>query len=197
MRQKLFSAIVFTALLGACTLEPPLLNSERILERYGSFGIAVAPRNSDVRRSNLYSGEGNERICRTYAVVQFSDAAASRVGEAHTRILDGESIGTTLKAAGWQVHKLGSHIGNLSLVDPEHTIAALMRLQESSELAMHAYQLHLQKNSQSIYYATIIEVHHPDFLSESDLRRLYGASLAPRLTADEIEALEYLVLDSG
>ena len=45
-----------------------LLNSERIAQRFGSYGIEVLESDGRVRVSNLYSNEQGGRICRTFAV---------------------------------------------------------------------------------------------------------------------------------
>ena len=74
--------------------------------------------------------------------------------------------------------------------DLQHPIARLMRLKHGAALAVHVYRMTLEKNDQSIQYATIIEAHHPDYLTEAALRDLYAidkeqqfssANLAPLL----------------
>ena len=47
----------------------PLLNSERIERKFGSYGIDVLRNDDAVRMSNLYSLRDGEKICRTFAVV--------------------------------------------------------------------------------------------------------------------------------
>ena len=64
---------VIAAALDACTHESERLNSERIAERFGSYGIEVISSGPGLRRSNLYSSEDEVRTCRTYAVVRFVD----------------------------------------------------------------------------------------------------------------------------
>ena len=123
MRSSRVSPVVIAAALSACALEPESLNSERIEDRFGSYGIEVLSHESGIRRSSLYSVDGNTRICRTYAVVRFVDESTPRVAEAHADILAGRSIGATFKSTGWHIGKVTLHVGRISLDGSEHAIA--------------------------------------------------------------------------
>lgn len=190
------SPIVVVAALSACAFEPEALNSERIEERFGSYGIEVLSHAAGVRRSSLHSLEGEQKICRTYAVVQFEDESTPRVAEAHANILAGESIGSTFKSSGWQIKKLTLHIGKLPSVAPSQPIGELMQLESISDLGFHAYRLILEKDKQSIDYATIVETHHPDYLSVAELNTLYGDDVESRLEEKDVSDLFALILDS-
>ena len=50
---------------------------------------------------------------------------------------------------------------------------SLMMLNTDLLLAAHAYELHIEKSDTSIHYATIIELHHPDYLNVEELRKFY------------------------
>ena len=195
MRTTQISPIVIAAALSACAQEPETLNSERIAQRFGSYGIEILSYEAGVRRSNLYSVHDDTRVCRTYAVVRFSDTSAASVAEAHADVVAGQSIGATFKSNGWQINKVTIHIGGLTLSDTSHTIGKLMRLEQPTELAVHAYQFVLQKDQNEINYATIVETHHPDYLSVEDLQGLYGESLEADLSDDEIRNLSTLIMD--
>ena len=160
--------VVATSALGACALESEILNSERIGERFGSYGIEILEHDATVRRSSLFSIEDGARICRTYAVVQFVAHESPEIAAAHQRIIAGESIGATLKSGGWELRKETLHIGSLPLSDNGHRIAALMRLDAPGSLGLHAYRLILDKDSRSLHYATIVETHHPDYLTSDE-----------------------------
>jgi len=188
---------VLAAALGACAVQPGLLNSDRIEQRFGSYGIEVIEQNSSVRRSNLYTTEGTVRTCRTYAVVKFVDSTLTDITTAHQVVLAGESIGTTFSTAGWHIEKETLYIGEVRIDDPQQPIAQLMRLDTPANLGVHAYRLMLEKESRSIHYATIIETHHPDYLVETDLLELYPADTNLQPTTNEIAALKQLVLDSN
>jgi hypothetical protein len=195
MRSNRVSPVVIAAALSACALEPESLNSERIEERFGSYGIEVLSHESGVRRSSLYSIDGDSKICRTYAVVRFIDESTPRVAAAHADILAGHSIGATFKSTGWQIGKVTLHVGSISLDGSDHVISDLMHIDGPTELSVHAYQLVLEKDSQTIDYATIVETHHPDYMSLPELEELYGDGIDVDLTDEELRKLSTLIRD--
>ena len=195
MRHNPIPSIVLAAALGACNAQPELLNSERIQQRFGSYGIEVLQQDDRMRRSNLYSIENGSRVCRTYAVVEFVDPVDPELATTHRAVVDGESIGTSFRAAGWRIGKETIHVGSMRLPRPQHAVANLMDLDDAAELGVHAYRLVLRKGSQTVHYATIIESHHPLYLSEIDLSQLYADEIAGHLEPAEIEALVQLVLN--
>ncbi len=70
-----------------------------------------------------------------------------------------------------------------------------MHLDESTELGVHAYRLVLNKDDQTIEYATIAETHHPNYLTVQELRNLYGENSLPTLDENEIRNLSTLIMD--
>ena len=56
-------------------------------------------------------------------------------------------------------------------------IGRLMRVNLPQRLAADVYFFVVSKNGRSYTYATIIEIHHPDYLSAADLKRIYGEIL--------------------
>ena len=195
MHPNRVTPVVIAAALSACALEPELLNSERIEQRFGSYGIEVISHEAGVRRSNLYSLDGADPICRTYAVVRFVDESTPRVAEAHAGVLAGQSIGSMFKASGWTIAKVTLHVGSLTLSDPDHDIGRLMHLQQAAELGVHAYQLVLEKDGRTIDYATIVETHHPAYLSTTELKELYAESIKSDLDDQEIRKISTLIMD--
>jgi hypothetical protein len=196
MHSNRISPVVIAAALSACALEPESLNSERMTERFGSCGIDILDYESGVRRSSLYSLAGDTRICRTYAVVVFAHQVSPCVSMAHADILAGESIGATFKSNGWKVRKTTLDVGTLLLDATRHPVGQLMQLAEPAELAMHAYELRIEQDPESIHYATIVEVHHPDYLSPVELHSLYDNGMQDPANKREIVKLQQLVLDS-
>ena len=84
------------------------------------------------------------------------------------------------------------HIGTLDLPATGNSIADLMRVQGPRELALHVYQLLLVRDSEVFEYATIMETHHPDYLSTGDLYELYEydtTNALPQRNADELSGL--------
>ena len=173
MRQQPVSPVILAAALSACAHHPELLNSDSIDKQFGNYQIVVLGQKAGVRRSSLNSTADGVATCRTYAVVQFADADIAEIEEPHQDVLAGQSIGTTFRESGWNIRKDTLHIGTLAMTDLQHPIARLMRLKHGADLAMHVYRMTLEKDDRSIQYATIIETHHPDYLTEAALRDLY------------------------
>lgn len=186
--------VVLAAVLSACATEPVLLNSERIQRKFGSYGIDVLASEAGLRRSSLYSRDGGIQTCRTYAVVRFADQLDERYGKEHAEVLSGNSIGATFRSHGWNLHKQTMHIGSLELPDEQHSIATLMHVDGPRAIALHVYQLLLVRDEQVFDYAMIMEVHHPDYLSTTDLHALYEYDTTNAISPDEADQLAALVL---
>lgn len=187
---------VIAVALEACSNQPELLNSERIEKNFGNCEIEILESNDAFRRTNLYSVAAGERICRTYAVTQFLEQDAGHTDEGHAEVISGGSIGATFKAHGWQIYKQTLHVGNLTVASSAAHIAQLMRLASLQTLAMHVYRLLLEKDGQSVEYARIVEVHHPEYLAEAALRELFDVSESTFLSQDQLSALVSLVTAS-
>jgi len=196
MSPTTFPPAVLAAILSACATEPVLLNSQRIEQRFGSYGIAVLASEAGLRRSSLYSLGNGEPTCRTYAVVRFADQLDDRYREEHTKVLAGNSIGAIFRSQGWNLHKQTLHIGSLALPRENTSIGELMRITGPQGLALHIYQLLLVRQEQVLDYATILESHHPDYLTEDDLRDLYEYDTETALQDVAVAGLKALVLDS-
>lgn len=194
MQTSTLPPAVLAEMHSACEAEPALLNSERIERQFGSCGIAVLRSEAGLRRSSVYSVHGDAQICRTYAIVQFSEQPEESYREEHAKILAGNSIGAVFRSHGWDVHKQTLYVGRLPLPDRRAAICQLMQLGETSELALHIYQLLLVRETQVFEYATIIEAHHPDYLSESALHNLYEYDEATALSSAAVAELAALVL---
>ena len=194
MHRNPFHPVFIAAALSACAAQPELLNSDRIKERFGSYGINVLAADGNVRRSSLYSTDNGERTSRTYAVVRFVGSNVTDISATHQKVVAGSSIGSTFRTDGWDVVKRTVYIGEIAMQDLAHPVAQRMRLGEPGNLALHAYQLHIEKNSISLHYATIIEIHHPDYLSQDELLEIYPLPDGEPLSDDDVAALVALVL---
>ncbi len=62
---------------------------------------------------------------------------------------------------------------------------------------MHVYRLLLRKSDQAIEYATLIELHHPDYLGVSDLLNLYSIDASRSLQPQQLEAMRLLGLNAA
>ena len=150
----------------------PLLNSERIAMEFGSYGIDVLESDARVRVSNLYSVHQGTKICRTFAVVQFPGLIKNAYSVEHEAIFSGQSIGAVFAQHGWTIEKINRYFGVLHSTD---RVAGLMGEIAPQPLAVHLYDFKVSKPGTSLIYASIAEVHHPDYLSVADLQRIYGA----------------------
>lgn len=194
MRQQPVSPVILAAALSACAHHPELLNSDAIENQFGNYQIVVLGQNAGVRRSSLNSVADGVSTCRTYAVVQFVDADIAEIEEPHQDVLAGQSIGTTFRESGWNIRKDTLHIGTLAMTDLQHPIARLMRLKHGDDLAVHVYRMTLQKDDRSIQYATIIETHHPDYLTEAAARALYTIDKEQKFSSANLAPLLALIM---
>ena len=192
-RSRKLTPAVLAAALGASATETVLLNSERIEQRFGSYGIDVLASEAGLRRSSLYSAGSGERICRTYAVVRFTDQPDTSYSPEHAHVLAGNSLGEVFKANGWAIHKQTLHIGSFEVEQSTSEIGLLMTLAGSDTLALHIYQLLLARDDQVFEYATIIEAHHPAYLSPADLLDIYHYDDSETLSAESISDLIALI----
>lgn len=181
--------------LGACAESAELLNSERIEAEFGTYGIDVLAYADGLRRASLYSTHDGSKIARTYAIVHFDEVPEAMRDNEHARILDGGSIGATLKAAGWSLRKETLYIDTVNPGTDVHGIRRLMQLDGAPALAMHVYRLHIRKDAQQIDYATIIEVYHPAYMTQDRLRAIYAADDDSLADDDTIAHWRSLVLE--
>lgn len=171
-------------------VSPPqaeLLNSERIAQEFGSYGIAVLESDETIRVSNLYSMDGDRRTCRTFAVVRYPAHVDPMFSAEHQLILDGGSIGAVFAARNWAVEKSHRYYGEVRATDK---LAELMGTVSGASLAVHLYVLEVSKSGTRLEYATIVEVHHPDYLTLKDLPAIYGPLAVGQTDQTTAEMLE-------
>ena len=72
-----------------------------------------------------------------------------------------------------------------------------MRVDVDTEVAMHIYRLLLEKDGQALEYATIMELHHPEYLGEGDLDEMYEPSSDRPLEPQQLEEFKMLGLDAA
>jgi hypothetical protein len=168
-----FAALCLLAGLAAVAQPPTreLLNSERIQQAFGNYGVEVVASDARLRVTSLYSTAGDVRTCRTFAVVRFPAAIDPAVAEEHATITHGGSIGAVFAANGWRVVKTHLRFGE---IDATPRLASLMHVAVGTRLAEHAYVLDVTKDGKTVEYAALVEIHHPDYLRRTDLERIYG-----------------------
>jgi hypothetical protein len=150
-----------------------LLNSERIFQQFGSYGIELINQENDFRQTSLYSESEQGRVTRTFATVKFLEPVNPGIEPLHELILKGSSIGSTFKADGWHIDKYGLLIDELE-IKPANSVFGLMHLEKPQRLALHLYLFSISKPSDpAINYALIAELHHPDYMSIHTLHEIY------------------------
>ncbi len=173
-RIHLFFAVCLGLVLAACASQGPPLNSERIAQTFGSYGVDVIQSGNEGRVSSLYSGSGADKVTRTFAVVKFSGRIRPAFANEHARVESGQSLGAVFKSAGWQIEKHNIFVGELEVPAKYSLLSELMQLSLPQSLATHVYLFVVRKDARSYNYATIAELHHPDYLSVEDLKASYG-----------------------
>jgi hypothetical protein len=162
----------------AATAQPTtreLLNSERIQQTFGSYGVEVLANGARTRITNLYSVDVGTKTCRTFAVVRYPAALDPDVATEHTTIAGGGSIGAVFAANGW--HVLKTHLA-FREIEATPRLANLMHVAVGTRLAEDAYVLEVAKAGKTVHYAALLEIHHPDYLRRADLERIYGPAEA-------------------
>lgn len=192
-RSRKITPAVMAAALSACATETVLLNSERIEQQFGNYGIDVLASEAGLRRSSLYTMVNGERVCRTYAVVRFTDEPDTSYSPEHAHVLAGNSLGEVFRANRWTVHKQTLHIGSLNIARSASQARELMRLADEQTLALHIYQLLLVRDDQVFEYAIIVEAHHPDYLLPSDLLDIYHYDDSESHSAESLSELIDLI----
>jgi len=160
--------------LSSCAASDVSLNSDRIERMFGNYGVDVICSSPFRRESSLYSTSDDGKTTRTYAVVDFQGEPRREYAREHALIESGASIGTTFRRAGWTIDKQHLFIGGLEIPDTYSLIGELMKIPLPETLAVHVYLMIVKKDGRSFPYATIAEIHHPDYLSAADLNEIYG-----------------------
>lgn len=152
----------------------PLLNSERIREKFGSYGIEVLRSDGRVRVSDLFSVHNEIQVCRTFAVTVYPEKVDARFAEEHELIVGGQSIGEVFKSHGWTIEKRHRYFGEIEADTKYSGVYQLMGEVAPTKLAVHVYAFVIQKDDAEFAYALITEVHHPDYLTLDDLSGIYS-----------------------
>jgi len=185
------AAVLLVAAVSSTSAFAQILNSERIEQTFGSYGIDVLYSDDHLRLSNLYSIEDGHKRMRTFAIVAYPNVIDPAFASSHAAILAGGSIGATFQAGGWEVVK--SHLSFVERsVSP--VILDAMNLPAGTTLATHGYRLDIVRGGQRFAYATIVEIHHPEYLGLDELIRIYAPEWKPG--AEDERAVQRLLYAS-
>jgi hypothetical protein len=203
MRLKIFIVLLVTFSSGliwaGSTLEPdtdkssdetsPKLNSERIRQKFGSYGIDVLEQDQQLRISSLYSIEDGQKVTRTLAVVIYPERIPAEIQLEHETIRAGGSMGEVFKENGWSVEKASLYFGDIPASQDFDQIYRLMGVLEPVPLAVHLYELSVCGQKECFAYATLAEVHSPEYLTLAELEHIYGVSVGTNTVQDgEVQA---------
>ena len=173
-RIQFLFAVCLGLVLAACGSQDQRLNSERIAAAFGSYGLDVIQSSSEGRASSLYSGSGDDKITRTFAVVKFSGRVRGAFASEHSQVQSGRSLGAVFKSGGWEIQKHNIFVGEMEVPEKYGMLSTLMQITLPEFLAAHVYQFVIRKDDRSYDHSTIVELHHPDYLSAENLEAVYG-----------------------
>lgn len=150
----------------------PKLNSDRIAYFFGSYGVEPIQVSGQNRVSNLYSLQGDQKVLRTLAIVEFQEPVHESLKQVHQEVNQGQSIGIALRQNGWKIDKLPVYFGSVE-ISPQ--LRAWMQESACEQAAVHIYKLLAYKDQagERLHYCTIVEVHSPQYLDEKWLEALY------------------------
>lgn len=169
-----YAVLLFACLAAACGDPPTLLNSERIRQKFGTYGIEIIHADDVERTACLYSKSDSGNICRTVAVVKFSAPIDMAYSAEHAAILAGGSIGEVFREAGWTIAKRHLFTGELAVPRSGQDIFRIMHIAPLESLATHKYIFEIRRGEQKFDYARITEIHHPGYLTDDELGAIYG-----------------------
>lgn len=159
-------------------------NSDRIRLKFGSYGIEIVENGNRIRVSNLYSTTDGTRTNRTFAVVMLPDVIEPAFRKEHDAIINGQSIGIVFKGHGWQIEKHHQYIGQLDVGPDFSSVHSVFGDIGEVRPVIHVYSLLIKKGNAQFHYASIAEVHHPDYLGKEDLRAIVGKEFGGMLEMD-------------
>ncbi len=173
IRAGLLAAVLALAtVLPGCGGTP--LNSDRIRATYGSYTITVLDQDRRWRVSSLASLHDGRPVTRTLALVRFENPGLRALAREDRRIRAGASIGSTFREFGWSIDKPTIFLDNVALHGEAQALASLMDIRLPATLAVHAYRFNVRSRYGAFTYATIIELHHPDYLDVEQLAELHA-----------------------
>lgn len=162
-----------------------LANSDRIRLKFGNYGIEVIENDPRIRVSKLFSSSAGVKTNRTFAVVMYPVVIESAFRNEHEAIIDGQSIGIVFKDNGWQIDKRHQFVGELEPLPDISGVYSVFGDIGDIQPAIHVYSLIVKKDNARFHYASIAEVHHPDYLDLEELRTIFGDELDGALVNDQ------------
>jgi len=160
-------------------------NSDRIRLKFGNYGIEVLESGLRIRVSKLYSIDGGVKTNRTFAVVSYPAIIEPEFSKEHDAIINRQSIGIVFRDNGWAIDKRHLYFGKLETSSACLDVDSVFGDIGKSQPVIHLYSLFVRKNESEFQYASIAEVHHPEYLDLDDLSLIYGQEFDCSMTKDE------------
>lgn len=160
-------------------------NSDRIRLKFGSYGIEVLESGLRIRVSNLYSISDGVRTNRTFAVVTYPAVIEPEFSKEHEAIINGQSIGIVFKENGWAIDKRHRYFGKLDTSANYSGVESVFGDIGKKQPVVHIYSLFVKKDESEFQYASIAEVHHPEYLDLEELSLIYGNAYDSALVKDK------------
>ena len=142
------------------------MNSDKIRERFGHYGVELLEQSPRTRLASLYSLSDEQRITRTLALTRFELPAHPAVEEQDAQIRSGESIGATLRQAGWTVVKNKTTDCQVT-AGRRFALLGGSTLNPEAGVLLRVYSLSVLKGDLAIDYATIAEAYHCEHIAPS------------------------------
>ena len=167
------------------------MNSDKIRERFGHYGVELLEQDTRTRLASLYSLSGEQRITRTLALTRFELPTHQAVSEQDAQIRAGDSIGATLRHAGWNVVK--NHTTDCQVAAGKR-FAALggTTLNPEDQVLVRVYTLSVLKQELAIDYAIIAEAYHCEHIAPTNSQPTASAILSS-MTGSQALALNDLL----
>ncbi len=166
-------------------------NSDRIRLKFGNYGIEIVENGIRIRVSNLYSETTGVKTNRTFAVVMYPAVIEPAFKKEHEAIIGGQSIGDVFKKHGWLIDKRHQYIGELETFADFSGVHAVFGDIGAVRPVIHVYSLFIKKGRDVFHYASIAEVHHPEYLELEELKTVYGNEIDGALVKDQ-DTIDFL-----
>jgi hypothetical protein len=108
-------------------------------------------------------------------VVAYPEKIEPANSDEHNAIIDGQSIGIVFQNHGWVIEKHHQYFGEIELPLHHFGFSAHRSEPDKVRAAIHVYSLIVKKDDAEYQYASIAEIHHPEFLQLQDLAAIFGA----------------------
>ena len=92
----------------------------------------------------------------------------------HEAIIEGQSIGIVFRDHGWKIDKRHQYIGELESPAGVWGVDSVFGDIGKAHPVIHVYSLIVKKDKHEFHYASIAEVHHPEYLELEELRSIFG-----------------------